>query len=157
MAARLKVFVTSDGLTDYVVATSSRAKALAAWGVKQDLFKEGRARETQDDALREEAVARPGEVLRRPAGSRATLAKLKPVKRPRPKAPSQAAVRRVAALEGQIAALDARAAAIEARLAEAVAALTEKARARRNGLAAKRRSLADDLRRAKRAAAGPAS
>lgn len=157
MAARLKVFVTSDGLTDYVVAASSRAKALAAWGVKQDLFKEGRAREAQDDALRAEAAARPGEVLRRPAGSRATLARLKPVKRPKPKAPSQAAMRRVSALEAQIAALDAKAVAIEARLAEAVAALTDKARAQRNGLAAKRRSLADDLRRARRAAAMPAS
>ena len=30
MAAKLKVFVTSDGLTDYVVAVSSKAKALAA-------------------------------------------------------------------------------------------------------------------------------
>ena len=30
MAQRLKVFVTTDGLTDYVVAASSRAKALAA-------------------------------------------------------------------------------------------------------------------------------
>ena len=27
MAAKLKVFVTSDGLTDYVVATTSRPKA----------------------------------------------------------------------------------------------------------------------------------
>jgi hypothetical protein len=157
MAARLKVFVTSDGLTDYVVATSSRAKALAAWGVNQDLFKEGRARETDDDALRAEALARPGEVLRRPAGSRATLARLKPVKRPKPKAPSQAAARRVAALEGRIADLDARAAAIEARLSEEIAALTGKARARRSGLAAKRRALAEALRRARRAAAGAAS
>ena len=46
MAARLKVFVTSDGLTDYIVAASSRPKALAAWGVNQDLFKAGAARET---------------------------------------------------------------------------------------------------------------
>ena len=30
MAARLKVFQTSDGLTDYAVATTSRAKALEA-------------------------------------------------------------------------------------------------------------------------------
>jgi hypothetical protein len=157
MAARLKVFVTSDGLTDYVVATSSRAKALAAWGVNQDLFKEGRAHEAKDEALRAEATGRPGEVLRRPAGSRAALARLKPVKRPRPKAPSKAALQRVTALEGQIAALDAKAAAIEARLSEEIAALTRKARARRDGLSARRRKLADDLRRARRAAADPAS
>ncbi|HEX7885706.1 MAG TPA: hypothetical protein VF474_06990 [Phenylobacterium sp.] len=41
MAARPKVFVTSDGLTDYVVATTSRPKALEA----QDLFKTGLAYE----------------------------------------------------------------------------------------------------------------
>ena len=35
MAPRLKVFFTSDGLTDYVVAVSSKAKALAAWGVRR--------------------------------------------------------------------------------------------------------------------------
>lgn len=39
MAPRLKVFVTSDGLTDHVVATT--AKALAAWGSRQDLFETG--------------------------------------------------------------------------------------------------------------------
>ena len=48
MAARLKTFVTSDGLTDYVVATTSRPKALEAWGSHQDLFKTGLARETDD-------------------------------------------------------------------------------------------------------------
>ena len=50
MAARLKVFATSDGLTEYVVAATSRPKALAAWGVRQDLFKEGVAREVEDAA-----------------------------------------------------------------------------------------------------------
>lgn len=69
MAARLKVFVTSDGLTDYVVAATSRPKALAAWGVHQDLFKTGEARETQDTKLVEAAVAQPGAVLRRSAGA----------------------------------------------------------------------------------------
>lgn len=106
MAARLKVFVTSDGLTDYVVATSSRAKALAAWGVHQDLFKQGRAQETDDAALREAAVAKPGEVLRRPTGARAKVARLKPVKRPKPKEPSKAALARVARLEKKLATLD---------------------------------------------------
>ncbi|HVK43270.1 MAG TPA: cell envelope biogenesis protein TolA, partial [Phenylobacterium sp.] len=67
MAPRLKVFVTSDGLTDYVVAASSRPKALAAWGAHQDLFKTGGARETDDPDLVAAATASPGEVLRRPA------------------------------------------------------------------------------------------
>jgi hypothetical protein len=108
VAPRLKVFVTSDGLTDYVVATSSKAKALAAWGVHQDLFKTGAAKETDDPALVEAALAKPGEVLRRPAGSRAALAKLRPAKPARPakeKKPSAAALKRVADLEARLASL----------------------------------------------------
>ena len=69
MAPRLKVFVTSDGLTDYVVAVSSRAKALEAWGAHQDLFQTGGARQTDDPELVEAACAAPGEVLRRPTGA----------------------------------------------------------------------------------------
>lgn len=115
MPARLKVFVTSDGLTDFVVATSSKAKALAAWGVRQDVFKEGRARQTDDPELVEAATARPGEVLRRPAAGRAELARLKPARRkpkpaappPAPKGPSKAQLARIARLEKQIADLDA--------------------------------------------------
>jgi hypothetical protein len=108
MAAKLKVFMTSDGLTDYVVATTSRPKALAAWGSHQDLFKTGLAHETDDPALAEAARARPGEVLRRPAGSRAALAKLKPPKRPaKPKGPSKAQLRKVAELEAKLAGADA--------------------------------------------------
>ncbi|MET0273491.1 MAG: hypothetical protein ABW360_10925, partial [Phenylobacterium sp.] len=74
MAPRLKVFLTSDGLTDYVVATSSKAKALAAWGSHQDLFKTGSAHETDDADLVKAATAKPGEVLRKPAGTLGTLA-----------------------------------------------------------------------------------
>lgn len=108
MAARLKVFVSSDGMTDYVVAASSRPKALAAWGGRQDLFKTGLAHETDDPALIKAALAKPGEVLRRPAGSRAALAKLKPTKTPRaPKGPSKGALQRVAHLESKLAAADA--------------------------------------------------
>jgi hypothetical protein len=111
MAPRLKVFVTSDGLTDYVVAVSSKAKALAAWGVRQDVFKEGRAREVADPDLIAAATARPGEVLRRPAGTRGELARLKPPKlkpaRPAaPAGPSKAALKKIADLEARLAALE---------------------------------------------------
>lgn len=119
MAPRLKVFVTSDGLTDYVVATSSKVKALAAWGSHQDLFKTGLAHQTDDPELIEAAAAQPGEVLRRPAGTRGELAKLKPAKPKAQKAPSKAALRKVADLEKKLAdqvAADERAlAALEAR------------------------------------------
>jgi hypothetical protein len=110
MAPQLKVFVTSDGLTDFVVATSSKAKALAAWGVRQDVFKEGQARETDDPDLLAAARARPGEVLRRPAGTRgelAGLAGLKSAKPAKPKGPSKAAQKKVASLEARLAAMDA--------------------------------------------------
>ncbi len=101
MAQRLKVFITSDGLTDYVVAASSRAKALAAWGAHQDLFKTGGAHETDDPALVAAANAKPGEVLRRAADTQAALARApKPAKR---KAPSQAALQKVARLEQELA------------------------------------------------------
>jgi hypothetical protein len=102
MAPRLKVFVTSDGLTDFVVAATSMPKALAAWGSHQDLFKTGLARETDDPALVKAATTQPGEVLRRPAGSRAELAKLKPAKPAKAKTPSKAALKKVADLEVRI-------------------------------------------------------
>ncbi|MBW8816470.1 MAG: hypothetical protein JF588_23880 [Caulobacterales bacterium] len=108
MAARLKVFVTSDGLTDYVVAATSRPKALAAWGAHQDLFQTGLAHETDDPELGQAARAQPGEVLRRPAGSRAALAKLKPVRKApaKPKGPTKAQLKKVADLEARLAAAD---------------------------------------------------
>ena len=108
MAPRLKVFVTSDGLTEYVVAVSSKAKALEAWGIRQDVFKEGAAHETADPALVNAALAQVGQVLRRPAGTRDKLAKLKPLKvAKRSAGPSKAQLKAVAALEKQLAALDA--------------------------------------------------
>ncbi|TAJ73979.1 MAG: hypothetical protein EPO51_03890 [Phenylobacterium sp.] len=136
MAPRLKVFVTSDGLTDYVVAASSKPKALAAWGSHQDLFKTGLAHQTDDPALVKAATAQPGEVLRRAAGSRATLEKLKPAKaaKARPAGPSKAALKKVADAEAKLAAadaeqarelaeLDARRAALQAKHAKARARL----------------------------------
>jgi hypothetical protein len=107
MAPRLKVFVTSDGLTDYVVAVSSKAKALAAWGSHQDLFKTGSAHETDDADLVKAAQAQPGEVLRKPAGTRATLAKMKPVRKAEPAGPPKAALKKIADLEKRLQALDA--------------------------------------------------
>lgn len=100
--ARLKVFVSSDGLTDYVVAASSRPKALAAWGAHQDLFATGGARETDDPDLVKAALAQPGEVLRRANAGAGAIRKA--ASRPaRPKGPSPAALKR---LERARAALD---------------------------------------------------
>lgn len=106
MAAKLKVFVTSDGLTDYIVAVSSKSKALAAWGVRQDVFKEGAAHETDDPEAVKAALAKPGEVLRRPAGTREQLSRLKPAKAAKKAGPTKAQLKKVAALEKQLAEFD---------------------------------------------------
>lgn len=158
MAPRLKVFVTSDGLTEYAVATTSKAKALAAWGVRQDLFKEGRARETDDPELAAAATARPGEVLRRSAGNEAALAKLKAAKSPKPekppkapKGPSKMALKRIAELEARLGELDADHARAAARLAKERAALDRRAEALDAEHAAGRRKLEAALSAARQA------
>jgi hypothetical protein len=132
MAAKLKVFVTSDGLTDYVVAASSRPKALAAWGVRQDLFKEGQAHETDDPALVKAASAQPGEVLRRPTGAAGKLSKLQARPKAKPAGPTPAQLRRIAELEQRLDEID----AAHARALAAADADIAKARSRREKLAA---------------------
>lgn len=162
MAPRLKVFVTSDGLTDFIVATSSKAKALAAWGSHQDLFKTGLAHETDDAELLAAATAQPGEVLRRPAGTLGQLAKLKPAKKPAakpspgkyppPKAgPSPAALKKVADLERRLAELKAAQSKALADLARERAVLERKGEALEADYAAKRAKLDAALKAARRA------
>jgi hypothetical protein len=151
MAARLKVFTTSDGLTDYVVAASSKPKALAAWGSHQDLFKTGLAHETDDPQLVKAATAKPGEVLRRPAGARGELAKLKAPKAPKPTGPSKAALKKIADLETKLAELDAEYAAAQAKLQTQRAALDAKAEALDADHAARRGKLESALSAARRA------
>jgi len=151
MAARLKVFMTSDGLTDYVVAASSKPKALAAWGSHQDLFKTGLAHQTDDPELVKAATARPGEVLRRPAGTRGELAKLKVPKAAKPAGPSKAALRRVADLEKKLAALEAEHAAAMAKIEKQRAVLDRKAEALEADHAGGREKLAAALSAARRA------
>lgn len=65
MAAKLKVFSWSDGLHSWSVATTSRLKALEAWGATQDLFKTGMAAELEGGPEFEAAMAAPGEVIER--------------------------------------------------------------------------------------------
>ena len=164
MAPRLKVFVTSDGLTDYVVAASSKPKALAAWGSHQDLFKTGLAHETDDPELVKAATAKPGEVLRRAAsglpGALGEIAKLKPAKRrapPRaaapaePPGPSKAVLKRIGELERKLASLDAEEAAARRKLDQRRAALDREAEALTSGFADERARYAAALAAAKRA------
>jgi vacuolar-type H+-ATPase subunit I/STV1 len=106
MAARLKTFAWSDGLTEYAVATSSRPKALAAWDSDIDLFKTGLAHETEDAGLVEAANASPGEVITRPVSGGPAKA-LKAAKRATPASKPTAAQRRLEGLKAELAALEA--------------------------------------------------
>ncbi|MFN3522557.1 MAG: hypothetical protein ACK4YQ_09930 [Phenylobacterium sp.] len=70
-ARKLKVFQAQFGFYDTVIAAPSRAAAMRAWGVRQNLFADGAARETSDAAAVAAASAHPGVVLKRPVGSKA--------------------------------------------------------------------------------------
>jgi hypothetical protein len=63
------VFQAQFGFHDSVVAAPSRAAALRAWGVRQNLFAEGQARLADDPAAVAAAQAHPGIPLRRAVGS----------------------------------------------------------------------------------------
>lgn len=105
MARALKTFRYSDGFHAWTVATTSRAKALQAWGVKRDLFKDGSAEEIDAGPDREAALKAPGELVERGLSvdvgkvGKATPRRAKP----RPSAKARA---RVEALEIELAALD---------------------------------------------------
>jgi uncharacterized coiled-coil protein SlyX len=61
---RLKVFCTTSGFHDSIVAAPSRPAALKAWGARTDLFSMGVAKQVTDPKIVEKALARPGEVIR---------------------------------------------------------------------------------------------
>jgi hypothetical protein len=65
----LKVYVTQIGFHETIVAAYSQRAALAAWGVTRNLFASGRAHDTRDDEICRIALALPGQVFARPAGS----------------------------------------------------------------------------------------
>ncbi|HWW12411.1 MAG TPA: hypothetical protein VN018_07835 [Brevundimonas sp.] len=127
MAPRLKVFTWSDGFHSHPVAVSSRAKALAAWGVEQDLFKSGYAREVTAGPDYEAAMASPGEVMRR--GEAIDVGKVSPTRKPsKPAGPTAAQKAKVKKLEADLAELDLAWQAEEAELSEAREMLERKAR-----------------------------
>lgn len=133
--ARLKVFSWSDGFHSFTVAAPSMPKALAAWGIKADIFKSGLAHQIDDGPDYQAALEAPGEVIER--GLSVDVGKAG--KATKASKPSAAARRKVEALEAGLEALDrdqaAATAAMEARLtalekeARALAAKQEKARA----------------------------
>jgi hypothetical protein len=88
---KLKVFQAQFGFYDTVVAASSQAAALRAWGVHQDLFASGEARVTRDEAATSAALRHPETPLRRAVGSKDPF-QLEPASLPKvPDAPKPAA------------------------------------------------------------------
>jgi colicin import membrane protein len=69
MAPGRKVYEAHLGFYDTVIAAFSQKSALAAWGSTTDLFRMGIARATTDPEKVKAALANPGRVLRRPAGT----------------------------------------------------------------------------------------
>ena len=69
MAKKLKVYQTSIGFFDLVIAAPSMKAAAEAWGADPDIFKRGFAKPTEDPKVVEATMAAPGVVLRRPVGS----------------------------------------------------------------------------------------
>ena len=86
---RLKVFCTTSGFYDHIVAAPSRPAALKAWGAKTDLFSMGVARQVDDAEIEKKALKRPGEVIRlKRSGEEAPAPKRTPKRKTKP--PSRA-------------------------------------------------------------------
>lgn len=126
MPRALKVFRYSDGFHAWTVAASSRAKALAAWGMSRDLFDQGLAEEVEDGPDHAAALASPGDVLKR--GLSVDVGKVAKARPPKAKAGPGAKDRaRVEALELELAELDGTQAAETKALEAERAALERKA------------------------------
>ncbi len=86
MARRFKVFTWSDGFHAFTVAAPSRPRALAAWGIERDIFKDGLAREITEGADHDAALRAPGQVIQRgEAIDTGKLSKIAPRTQTRPK------------------------------------------------------------------------
>ena len=90
---RLKVFQAQFGFYDTIVAAPSQAAALRAFGTHQNLFANGRAKVTTDEAAVAAATAHPEVLLRRAVGSTDPFA-LQPISLPDvPDLPKKATVK----------------------------------------------------------------
>jgi hypothetical protein len=81
MPRPLKVFRTPVGFYDAVVAAPSQKAALAAWGTTTNLFASGDACVVEDPGLQAEALAHPGEVIKKARGDVAAMLGPEPPKR----------------------------------------------------------------------------
>jgi len=147
MAAKLKVFTWSDGFHAFTVATSSRPKALDAWGSKQDLFATGLASQLTGGPDYEAALASPGEVVER--GLTIDVGKIGKAKPVKPPGPSRAKAAKIEKLKTALADLDGRHQAVMADFEEQQAALSQALQEAEATYEADRKSLAADLKKAR--------
>lgn len=110
---RLKIFCTTSGFYDHVVAAPSRPAALKAWGAKTDLFSMGVARQISDPKIEKKALERPGEVIRlkrsgeeAPAPKRTPKRKAKPPSRAKLKSAEERLTTMTAKQDKELAAID---------------------------------------------------
>ena len=147
MAAKLKVFTWSDGFHAFTVATTSRPKALEAWGSKQDLFATGLASQLTGGPDYEAALASPGEVIER--GLTIDVGKIGKAKPAKPPGPSSAKAAKIEKLKTALADLDERRQAEMADFEERQAALNQARQEAEATYEADRKSLAADLKKAR--------
>lgn len=151
MARKLKVFCWSDGLHDYTVAASSRAKALEAWDVGRDLFKDGAAREIAEGRARDAALDAPETVITTPAGGLGAALKALPAKaRGKPSKAETARAEKLAALKARLEALEDEAEASDLAFAERRAALDAEEAAAIEGFETWRAALEKAIRAARK-------
>ncbi|WP_312406398.1 hypothetical protein [Brevundimonas sp.] len=147
MAAKLKVFTWSDGFHAFTVATTSRPKALEAWGSRQDLFATGLARPLTGGPDYDAALAAPGEVVAR--GLAIDVGKIGKAKRVKTRGPSKAKAARIEKLDAALADLDQHHQAALADFETRQAALDAARREAEARYAAERQTLSGDLKAAR--------
>ena len=79
---RLKAFQAHLGFFDTIVAAPSQKAALEAWGSRQNLFHDGTAKPASDPDAIAAALAHPGVVLKRLAGSKDPFSEQPPLTKP---------------------------------------------------------------------------
>ena len=155
MAPKLKVFTWSDGFHAFTVATTSRPRALEAWGSRQDLFASGLASPLTEGPDYDAALASPGQVIER--GLTVDIGKVSKAERS-PKSADGArkatakARARLEALEAKLAALDTSHAETVSGLEAAMAKIEADRGEAEASYGTQRKAVVADLRAARRQA-----
>jgi hypothetical protein len=123
MAAKLKVFTWSDGFHAFTVATTSRPKALEAWGSRQDLFASGLPCPLTEGPDYDAALASPGQVIER--GLTVDIGKVSKAERSNGYPDRARKVKSKAKARARLETLEAKLAALDTAHAETVSGLDE--------------------------------